>query len=123
MNNWMLSSARAEATRRALAETGIGNDRFAKIEGVADRDPFVKKDPYDPRNRRMSIVLGWSRGADIPEPEADEETKAAIRERDNPINIARTEARALDMGGTALPAGAELLNPSTKGTSSKPGKH
>lgn len=123
MNNWMLSSARAEATRRALAETGIGNDRFAKIEGVADRDPFVKKDPYDPRNRRMSIVLGWSRGADMPEPEADEETKAAIRERDNPINVARNEARALDMGGTALPAGAELLNPSTKGTSSKPGKH
>src|SRR3546814_1707052 len=42
MNNWMLSSARAEATRKALAGSGIGNDRFARIEGVADREPFAK---------------------------------------------------------------------------------
>jgi chemotaxis protein MotB len=125
MNNWMLSSARAEATRRALAEGGIGNERFAKIEGVADRDPFVKKDPYDPRNRRMSIVLGWSRGAqDTPEPEeTDEETKTAIRERDDPMNVARHQARALDMGGTGLPAGAEVVNPSAKPGGSKPAKH
>src|SRR5690606_33422284 len=42
MNNWMLSSARAEATRKALSDEGIGNGRFARIEGVADREPFVK---------------------------------------------------------------------------------
>ena len=40
MNNWMLSSARAEATRVVLAENGIANQRFARIEGVADREPF-----------------------------------------------------------------------------------
>src|SRR3546814_11855852 len=32
MNNWMLSTARAEATRRALAENGIAATRFARIE-------------------------------------------------------------------------------------------
>ena len=60
VNNWTLSSARAEATRRALAEQGVPNPRFERIEGVADREPFVPADRYDPRNRRMSITLAWS---------------------------------------------------------------
>jgi chemotaxis protein MotB len=125
MNNWMLSSARAEATRKALAASGIGNDRFARIEGVADREPFAKGDVYDPRNRRMSIILGWSRGGsgDASDEDTDAETRAAIRERDDPRRVAQEQARKLDMGGTALPAGVELLNPTAPGTSSKPGKH
>ena len=59
-NNWTLSTARAEATRQALNERGLSNDRFARIEGVADREPYVPEDIYDPRNRRMSITLAWS---------------------------------------------------------------
>jgi len=60
VNNWTLSAGRAEATRRALADFGVGATRFARIEGVADREPYVAEDPYDPRNRRMSITLAWS---------------------------------------------------------------
>ncbi|KRB86651.1 flagellar motor protein MotB [Sphingomonas sp. Root710] len=60
VNNWTLSAARAEATRRALSDFGVPNSRFARIEGVADREPYVPGDPYDPRNRRMSITLAWS---------------------------------------------------------------
>ncbi len=60
VNNWTLSAARAESTRRALSEYGVENGRFARIEGVADREPYVIEDPYDPRNRRMSITLAWS---------------------------------------------------------------
>lgn len=59
MNNWMLSTARAEATRAALAGSGIPADRFARIEGVAENEPYVPTDRYDPRNRRMSIILAW----------------------------------------------------------------
>ncbi len=61
MNNWTLSTARAEATRAALVHAGLGMNRFARIEGVADREPFIKKDVLDPRNRRMSVVLAWSK--------------------------------------------------------------
>ncbi|KQM96794.1 MULTISPECIES: flagellar motor protein MotB [unclassified Sphingomonas] len=57
MNNWMLSSGRAEATRRRLALGGVGERRFERIEGVADREPMIVKDPYDPRNRRVAITL------------------------------------------------------------------
>jgi chemotaxis protein MotB len=57
MNNWMLSSGRAEATRRRLAAAGVGEDRFQRIEGVADREPMITNNPADPRNRRVAITL------------------------------------------------------------------
>jgi len=63
-NNWTLSTARAEATRQALVDSGVTSRRFARIEGVADREPYIPADAYDPRNRRMSITLGWSAGPD-----------------------------------------------------------
>ena len=56
-SNWSLSTARADATRRLLAGAGIDMARFRRIEGVADTDPFVKSNPADPRNRRISITL------------------------------------------------------------------
>jgi chemotaxis protein MotB len=59
-NNWQLSGARAEATRRELALAGIDPNRFIRIEGVADREPFDPNHPNDPANRRMSVTLGWS---------------------------------------------------------------
>ncbi len=57
MNNWMLSSARAEATRRRLASGGTPESRFNRIEGVADREPIIPNTPSDPRNRRVAITL------------------------------------------------------------------
>ncbi|WP_375248913.1 flagellar motor protein MotB [Sphingomonas sp.] len=63
MNNWMLSSGRAEATRRRLAMGGIPEARFNRIEGVADREPMIEKDPQDPRNRRVAITLLYRAGS------------------------------------------------------------
>lgn len=56
-NNWSLSAGRAEATRQALMRQGLSEDRFRRIEGVADRELLIGDDPRDPRNRRISIVL------------------------------------------------------------------
>ena len=56
-NNWSLSAGRAEATRQALMRDGIGERRFLRIEGVADRELLIEDKPQDPRNRRMSILL------------------------------------------------------------------
>jgi chemotaxis protein MotB len=63
MNNWTLSSGRAEATRRRLALGGIPEARFERIEGVADREPMIEETPADPRNRRVAITLLYRRGA------------------------------------------------------------
>ncbi|MDB5679144.1 flagellar motor protein MotB [Sphingomonas bacterium] len=63
MNNWMLSSGRAEATRRRLSAGGTPEPRFYRIEGVADREPMIENNPADPRNRRVSITLLWRAGS------------------------------------------------------------
>lgn len=55
--NWELSSDRANAARRLLINGDISIDRIATVVGRADREPFVKEDPTDPRNRRLSIIL------------------------------------------------------------------
>lgn len=57
MNNWKLSAQRAEATRSVFEKNGIDTHRFARIEGVADHEPFVTGDPADPRNRRISVTI------------------------------------------------------------------
>jgi len=56
-NNWSLSAGRADATRQALMQDGLGEDRFRRIEGVADRELLIAGDPHDPRNRRISITV------------------------------------------------------------------
>ncbi|UZK65306.1 flagellar motor protein MotB [Sphingomonas sp. M1-B02] len=61
MNNWMLSSGRSEATRRRLSAGGVVEDRFERIEGVADREPLIVANPADPRNRRVAITLLYRR--------------------------------------------------------------
>jgi chemotaxis protein MotB len=56
-DNWDLSTDRANASRRALIEAGLAPERIANMTGRADKDPLIKDDPADPRNRRISIVL------------------------------------------------------------------
>lgn len=59
INNWQLSAARAEATRAHLVRSALPQRQFVRIEGVAEREPYIPSNPYDPKNRRMSITLGW----------------------------------------------------------------
>src|SRR3546814_18008804 len=62
MNNWRLSVERAEVSRQYLVFRGIASDRFARIEGVADREPYVPSNRLDPRNRPISVTLGGGAG-------------------------------------------------------------
>ena len=91
-NNWSLSAGRAEATRQALLRDGIGEARFRKIEGVADREPLVPNDPENARNRRISIIL-LKQSIAPATPRADKKppaTKAAPK-KDEPANRRREE--------------------------------
>ena len=58
VNNWTLSAGRAEATRQELLRHGVQPARFRRIEGVADKEPLVADNPADPRNRRISVMVG-----------------------------------------------------------------
>lgn len=55
--NWELSTDRANAARRMLAQFGVGEDRIARVVGMAATDPLKAEDPDDPGNRRLSLVL------------------------------------------------------------------
>ena len=55
--NWDLSSDRANAARRVLADNGVAPERFRRIEGRAALEPLIERDPSDPRNRRIAITL------------------------------------------------------------------
>lgn len=56
-SNWELSSDRANAARRVLVENGVDAAHVRNVVGRADTDPFVKENPLDPQNRRISIIL------------------------------------------------------------------
>jgi chemotaxis protein MotB len=56
-SNWELSSDRANAARRVLVQNGVDPAHVRNVVGRADTDPFIKDNPNDPQNRRISIVL------------------------------------------------------------------
>jgi len=55
--NWELSTERASAAREFLQNHGVDASRLMMVAGYADVEPLIREDPYDPRNRRISILL------------------------------------------------------------------
>lgn len=56
-DNWDLSTARANNSRRVLVQAGVSADRVWRVDGRADRDLLLPASPTDPQNRRISITL------------------------------------------------------------------
>jgi chemotaxis protein MotB len=56
-SNWELSADRANASRRALIANGVIASKIANVVGKSDTDHIEKKNPFDSKNRRISIVL------------------------------------------------------------------
>jgi len=54
-SNWELSTDRASAARRELENSGLSPDRLIRVAGYAATDPLIPEDPFDPKNRRISI--------------------------------------------------------------------
>jgi chemotaxis protein MotB len=56
-SNWELSADRANAARRLLQQDGVRSDQVTQVRGYADQLLRVKANPYDPSNRRISILV------------------------------------------------------------------
>jgi chemotaxis protein MotB len=56
-SNWELSADRANASRRELVAGGLTEDRVLRVQGLASSQPFNRKEPADPQNRRISIIV------------------------------------------------------------------
>ncbi len=61
--NWELSADRANSARRLLQHDGVRSDQVTQVRGYADQLLRVKNDPYDPSNRRVSILVKNQDGA------------------------------------------------------------
>jgi chemotaxis protein MotB len=56
-SNWELSSDRANSARRILTVSGLAEDRISQVRGFADQRLFLKSEPTNPSNRRISIIV------------------------------------------------------------------
>ena len=57
--NWELSADRANSARRLLQRSGIGANQITEVRGFADQMPLDAKNPFDPSNRRVSLVVHY----------------------------------------------------------------
>ena len=55
--NWELSMERASAARLQLVNNGVDQDRIIKIISYGFSEPLNKDDYFDPRNRRINIII------------------------------------------------------------------
>jgi len=79
-SNWELSANRANASRRELVAGGLEDGKVIRVVGLADMIPLKPDDPYDPTNRRISIIvlnkrteealLGTHRDVEVGQPQA-----------------------------------------------------
>ena len=73
--NWELSTSRASAARLEVEKNGIPPSRLLRVSGYAATEPIIKDNPFDPRNRRISLRLypdksGKSPAQPPPQPQA-----------------------------------------------------
>ncbi len=56
-SNWELSTNRANSSRRELIAGGMVDSKVMRVVGLASTVLYDKQDPYNPINRRISIVI------------------------------------------------------------------
>ncbi|MBI4290286.1 MAG: flagellar motor protein MotB [Betaproteobacteria bacterium] len=56
-SNWELSADRANASRRELIAGGMDEKKILRVVGLSSAVPFKAEDPFDPSNRRISIIV------------------------------------------------------------------
>jgi len=55
--NWDLSAGRALSARRLVVQYGFPQGNISEVTGFAETRPYVPGKPYDPKNRRISLLV------------------------------------------------------------------
>lgn len=56
-SNWELSADRANASRRELIVGGMDETKITRVVGLSSAVLFDKQDPFNPVNRRISLIV------------------------------------------------------------------
>jgi len=91
--NWELSTNRANASRRELLSGGMEDGKIMRVVGLASTVLYDKEDPYNPINRRISIVVMNKRTE-----------QAILRDGAPPAPEETAEAASTDGNGAPVPA-------------------
>ena len=60
-SNWELSVDRANSARRCMQDSGLSLEQVVQIRGFADKRLLNAADPFDSRNRRVSVVVEYGK--------------------------------------------------------------
>lgn len=99
-DNWELSSDRANEARREMRADGIRSGQVSEVRGFADQQLRIPDKPYDPSNRRVSIVVQRVQTIAAPSPGAGVHTNGAKPARQS--DQSATENSTTRASGTAL---------------------
>jgi chemotaxis protein MotB len=88
--NWELSAERANASRRELILGGLIDEKVVRVVGLSSVVLFDKLDPYNPINRRISIIV------------MNKQAEESARNDGGTVEVdAATDAQQPVMGGVA----------------------
>jgi chemotaxis protein MotB len=93
-SNWELSANRANASRRELVLGGLKDDKVLRVVGLASAAPLDRQDPFDPINRRISIIV------------MNKRTEEAIMRDAAKLDVAAQDANAAPAAAVAAAAAA-----------------
>ncbi len=79
-SNWELSADRANASRRELISGGMNEAKLVRVVGLSSAVLFDQSDPYNPINRRISLIV-MNKKAE----------KAVINEGAGSLEVAKSE--------------------------------
>jgi chemotaxis protein MotB len=112
-SNWELSADRANASRRELLAGGLPEDQVLRVQGLAASNPFDRRDPAAPANRRISIIVMTR--------EAEERVFLATPASSEPVVAESTAPPATPESPAGQ--GARPPAPASSAASSPPGAH
>jgi chemotaxis protein MotB len=91
-SNWELSADRANASRRELVRGGLGDDKVLRVVGLGSAAHLDRADPFNPINRRISIIV------------MNKRTEEAVKRDASSLDVASEEAS----GATAAKVAAAV---------------
>lgn len=144
-SNWELSADRANAARRILQNSGVDNVQIAQVVGYGPTKLYDNKEPDNPINRRISVVvlnrqteleMGIEKkGAGLPKETSPMESISNGNQPEQTINSASSETEQtqntitntvesfrMQQQNRSRATGAELIQPSDRrgGQSTQP---
>ena len=97
-SNWELSTDRANAARRLMQSSGLRPDQVSQVRGYAAEKLRVPSNPFDPSNRRISLIVQY---LDTPPPP---EQKIASGAEESPAAAAPAASEPDESKGKPSPA-------------------